>query len=689
MIHRWLIPLLSDVRGIMLPSKMIQHLSRHVNDAMRKYDQKELAILNNGTQLTKGSSPWFLSLSHEISDAAKNLSKQALRRETMAIMLVQAFRMSPKDAVTLLPTMTVGSNICSDINAFRNIIIECKNTNLRYRTYSGRCNNLLHPSWGAALESYTRILPPEYQDGVSLPRLYEPSAREVSINVFPNGIDIKHPYLMVITTLFGQFIANDLAHTPKMVLPDGNKFKCCNVDYDNFHPECFPIKTENYSGCMEYTRSAPHPGNTYQGCKLGSRQQINQASSFLDLSTIYGNSEYVTHSLRANRSGLLNTQKKNLPIPLKNMDDCRNDEKALPCFSSGDLRINENPGITLMYVLFLREHNRIAERLSVLNPHWNDETLFQESRRIVIAEMQHITYNEFLPVIIGESNLHRYNLRSTKSGASTFYDPRIDPTLPNAVASAGLFFFTALTLKISDTMESRLTAKSSDRSTFSTFYAHQGLHEIGAISRLITSATVGHLKEPLRLNEILSKRYFLYDEKTNQVIIDYVAQVIQQGRDHGLPPYIRWRPFCNLAGVEAFTDLRSTMSKDSIKRLQHVYRNVGDIDLITGALLELPIKDAVMGPTFHCLISFAFRNIRLGDRYWYENTKTPGAFTIKQLDEIHKSTLAKLLCNNGDSLKHVQPKAFLLEDPFLNQVTDCSVYIKQSIDLTAWKEQHN
>lgn len=90
------------------------------------------------------------------------------------------------------------------------------------------------------------------------------------------------------------------------------------------------------------------------------------------------------------------------------MDDCRNDEKALPCFSSGDLRINENPGITLMYVLFLREHNRIAERLSVLNPHWNDETLFQESRRIVIAEMQHITYNEFLPVIIGESNLHRY-----------------------------------------------------------------------------------------------------------------------------------------------------------------------------------------------------------------------------------------------------------------------------------------
>lgn len=254
------------VESATLPSNMLLDLNKRTNVSMQKYHQAEQAILNSHTHLNHGSPSYFLSTSHEITEHAQNLSRRALRIEAMATMLVEALNMSSKEASSVLPS--VAAIHCPDSSTFLQTMASCKQFDSQYRTHSGRCNNGLHPTWGAALEPYIRLLPPEYMDGVSLPRTDLPSAREVSLKVHSGGLDVKHPYLMALTALFGQFLVHDLAHTPKMELPDGAKLKCCNVDYEHFHPECFPIRADNAVGCMEYSRSAPHPGNSFQVTRI-------------------------------------------------------------------------------------------------------------------------------------------------------------------------------------------------------------------------------------------------------------------------------------------------------------------------------------------------------------------------------------------------------------------------------------
>lgn len=69
-----------------------------------------------------------------------------------------------------------------------------------------------------------------------------------------------------------------------------------------------------------------------------------------------------------------------------------------------------------MHTLMARNHNGIANGLAHINPHWDDETLFQESRRINIGIIQHITYNEFLPILLGKEVMEKFGLVLQKEG---------------------------------------------------------------------------------------------------------------------------------------------------------------------------------------------------------------------------------------------------------------------------------
>lgn len=66
--------------------------------------------------------------------------------------------------------------------------------------------------------------------------------------------------------------------------------------------------------------------------------------------------------------------------------------------------------LVCLHTVLMREHNRIATALSQLNPHWDDERLYQETRHIMIAVHQHVTYNEFLPMVLGKEVMEKYGL---------------------------------------------------------------------------------------------------------------------------------------------------------------------------------------------------------------------------------------------------------------------------------------
>ena len=120
----------------------------------------------------------------------------------------------------------------------------------------------------------------------------------------------------------------------------------------------------------------------------------------------------------------------------------------------GDHRVNEHHGLVSMHVLWLREHNRVAKELKEANPTWStfydaeklDEKLFEEARRVVIAEYQHIIYNEWLPIILGNSYMQNNGINTRSSGYSNAYFgegttiEQFDPRVTNEFATAAFRF---------------------------------------------------------------------------------------------------------------------------------------------------------------------------------------------------------------------------------------------------------
>ena len=101
-----------------------------------------------------------------------------------------------------------------------------------------------------------------------------------------------------------------------------------------------------------------------------------------------------------------------------------------------------------MHTIWVREHNCIAAELARLNPQWDDEQIYQESCKIVIAQVQQITFEEFLPALLGQ------NFFNTLIGPYRGYDFLVDSSIPNSFATAAFRFGHSLIQSAFDRLDS-------------------------------------------------------------------------------------------------------------------------------------------------------------------------------------------------------------------------------------------
>lgn len=159
--------------------------------------------------------------------------------------------------------------------------------------------------------------------------------------------------------------------------------------------------------------------------------------------------------------------------------------------------------------------------------------------------------------------------------------------------------------------------------------------------------------------------FLIIESVLNGVVIpvfgDLPAINLQRGRDHGIPGYVNFLNLCtglNVASIDELETLGIMRSLDA-RKLDIAYGGVVEnIDLFAGGILENIQDGSELGPTFTCMLLQQFRNLRFGDRFWYERNDTCTGFTLEQLTEIRKSNMARVICDNADDVRRIQGKVF-------------------------------
>jgi hypothetical protein len=300
------------------------------------------------------------------------------------------------------------------------------------QSLDGRGNNVANPTWGLAGNPYSRVANARYADGIGTP-VAAPNPRLVSNRVFN---DIRQNLFSERSVTqwgwtWGQFLDHTFGLRQGRAAGDPVG-EPANIPFDPNDPiEEF----ENDLDAIAFERSAVAPGTGVNT----PRQQINTVSSYVDAFAVYGGTPQRLEWLRnGSVDGNVNNNQGSLLLPDGYLPQAtaRGNPATAPEMEiggllaldptqatvAGDIRANENILLNATHTLFAREHNRIVAQLP---NSLTEQQKFEIARRVVIAEQQYITYNEFLPAM------------GVILPAYTGYRPNVNTDLSNEFATTG------------------------------------------------------------------------------------------------------------------------------------------------------------------------------------------------------------------------------------------------------------
>lgn len=514
-----------------------------------------------------------------------------------------------------------------------------------YRTYGGTCNNEAQPGWGAYKTGLMRQggKDPAFKPGTNEYAKDVPNARTISRLLFTQqGSRKSRRRVSMMLVFWGQFIDHDLGLTPEQ--HDGEK-----MDIEVEDPS--DVMYARHKGNLEFPRSMGM--NTGKACcdaGIGEsipREHINAVSGFIDASQVYGCDRDRVTTLRSWKGGEMLTEKRvdgrdmlprndisKIKIKLPNAPDSSDE-----MFVAGDIRVNEQPVLTSLHTLFVREHNRVSDILGRHLKCTGEERLFQYARKIVSAQVQYITYNFFLPGLLGKHGLDNY-----KS-----YDASVNPSIANFFSTCAFRFGHSMvsdTLKI---LEKRGKAHAKDGVPLhEVFFDPSFVNDVG-IEPILLGAS-HQLAEAADTTVVDSLQNELFKKLTGGT--DLIARNIQRGRDHGLPGYNDAREMYNLKRKKSFDDI--TPDKSVSSKLSKVYKSVGDIDPFVGGLAEVPLEDSELGELLTVAVRDQFKRLREGDKFFYQNLEWPEDTAdlpeVKEITEGRLTLQSIIVRNSGGRL---------------------------------------